>query len=178
MRFIFLILVGFLLYNPNLFSQNEEDNDDPLRYYKAKYEEVFNEPLDSVVSAVVKSIEDLNCVVILNKIKTDKNGFFKALVKSDFCVFSEGTDSTFDLLRGYSVKMPFIPGGKWKNGRMQYKFVIKELADGSINLYLKGNLSGYEDYVTNRVHFWTSNGILEHNMLERIKANLAAQKKE
>ena len=178
MRLLFLLLIGFLLYNPNVFSQNEEDNDDPLRYYKAKYEEDFNEPIDSIVSATVKAIEDLNCVVILNKKKTDKDGFFKALVKSDYCVFSEGTDTTFDKLSKYSYKMPFIPGGVWKNGRMQYKFIIKEKPDGSIHLLLKGNLSGYEDYVTNKVHFWKSNGILEHNMLERIKANLAAQKKE
>lgn len=178
MRFIFLLLIGFLLYNPDIFSQDEAENDDPLRYYKAKYEEDFTEPIDSVVSATVKAIEDLNCVVILNKTKTDKDGYFKALVKSDYCVFSEGRDTTFDKLRSYSYQMPFIPGGIWKNGRMQYKFIIKEQSDGTIHLVLKGNLSGYEDYVTNKVHFWTSNGILEHNMLELIKFNIAAQKKE
>jgi hypothetical protein len=51
---------------------------------------------------------------------------------------------------------------------MQYSFVITEQADGSTYLLLKGNLSGFENYVTNKVHFWESNGQLEQAILDAI----------
>jgi hypothetical protein len=68
--------------------------------------------------------------------------------------------------------MPFIRGGKWVNGRMQFKFTVTQQTDKTCYLLLKGALSGFEGFVTNKVHFWESNGILETKMMESIDKNL------
>jgi hypothetical protein len=88
------------------------------------------------------------------------------------CVFVEGEGKTIDTLQRYSLKVPVIRGGVWINGRMQYKFIIKEQEDGQVHLRLIGEVSGFENYVTSSVHFWESNGILETRMLRRIEENI------
>jgi len=159
------------------FQDEQKEELDPLRYYQAKYEAEYNEPIQLVVDAVNKAIDDIDCVVTKNVMKTARNGRMKAIIRSDYCVFAEG-DSTFDLIKKYSYKTPHIRGGSWLNGRMQYKFMLKEKNDSTVYLLLKGNLSGFEDTMTNRVHFWKSNGIFEHRMLESIKENIETLKEE
>ncbi len=159
------------------FQDEGQEELDPLRFYQAKYEAEYSEPIQLVVDAVNKSIEDINCVVTKNAMKTDRKGRMKAIVRSDYCVFAEG-DSTFKLLKKYSYKIPHIKGGSWINGRMQYKFMVKEKNDSTVYLLLKGQMSGFENTMTNRVHFWKSNGMFEHRMLESIKENIKALKEE
>jgi hypothetical protein len=176
MKYFLVILTLFALnISYNLLNSQEEDikpeDLDPLRFYKAKYEATYKAPIDVVTEAVRKAIEDINCVLIQDVLKTDQDGWLRAIIKSDYCVFAEG-DSTFALLKKYSYEMPFIRGGAWSNGRMQYKFVITEKPDNKVYLLLKGNISGFEHYVTNRVHFWVSNGTLEHEILEAIENNI------
>ena len=163
---LLLTLVVLNLVSNTAFAQ-EEPELDPLRFYRAKYDLTFTESFDVVKDAVTAVLEDIQCLTTQNVLKTDKDGFNRQIIKSDFCVFVEG-DSTFEKLRFFSKEMPFIRGGTWKNGRMQYNFVVTEQAEGSTYLLLKGNLSGFENYVTNKVHFWESNGQLEQAILDAI----------
>ncbi len=171
---IFLTL-GLTFFSSNLFAQDEEVQNeelDPLRFYKPKYEETFSAPIEVVAKAVQKSLEDVSCAIVQMKEKTDnEDGWLRWIIKSDFCVFVEG-DSTFIKLTEKSYKMPFIRGGAWRNGRMQYKFVITEQPDDKVYILLSSSLSGLEHYVTNRVHFWESNGQFEHDIFESIKKNI------
>lgn len=149
-----------------------------LRYYKEKYEETFNEPFDVVWRAIKKSLDDIGCMINYEKYQQDDEGFLSGTLKSDFCVFAMGKDTTFQALKRYSYEMPLIRGGIWINGRINYTFKVKENKDGTVHLSFTGRLSGFEDFVTHQVHFWKSNGILETQMLERIKSNVPLVKKE
>ncbi|MFH1052047.1 MAG: hypothetical protein V1779_14090 [bacterium] len=173
--FVIFFTTGLLFCGNYLWSQEEvqtEEELDPLRYYKPKYEATYSAPIEVVADAVTKAIEDINCAIVQKKEKTDdEDGWIRWIIKSDFCVFVEG-DSTFIKLQQQSYKMPFIRGGAWRNGRMQYKFVITEQPDDKVYLLLSGNMSGLEHFVTNRVHFWESNGQFEHDILQTIDKNI------
>ncbi|MFP4526922.1 MAG: hypothetical protein ACLFQX_00110 [Candidatus Kapaibacterium sp.] len=142
-----------------------------LRYYKDKYEAVYNRPFEDVWAAVKESVKEIGCMVMTENYRQTDEGFFKGVIKSDMCVFVEG-DETLDSLKKYSLKVPVIRGGIWTNGRMQYKFILKEQEDASVELLLNGEVSGWEDHVTSSVHFWQSNGMFETFMLNRINRKL------
>lgn len=144
-----------------------------LKYYKKKYDETYNYPFEVVWASVKKSVADLNCQLMKeNYTQNDTSGLFKGSIHTDYCVFSTGSDSTFKVLRKYSLKVPFIRGGVWVTGRVQFKFVVTERKDATVYLTVKGEISGFEEYVTAQVHFWESNGYLETKILETIKKNL------
>ena len=148
-----------------------------MKYFKKDgYREVYDYSFEIVHKAVIKSINDLGCMISQDKPTQTDQGLYKASVKSDFCVFTTGSDSTFKTLKKYSVLLPLIRGGIWQNGRMQYKFKLEEQADGKVKLLLTGELSGFEEFVTHEVHFWQSNGRFETWMLELIKKNIAELK--
>ncbi len=152
--------------------EQPENIPERLKFYKEKYEETFKENFDVVWRAIKKSLDDIGCMISYEKYQQDDEGYFNGTIKSDFCVFSFGKDTTFQVLKRYSYEMPLIRGGIWINGRIKYTFKVKENPDGTVFLSFKGQLSGFEDFVTHQVHFWKSNGILETQMLERIKNNL------
>ncbi len=193
MKPLFVFVVALALSCAPLFSQfdigtqtavktsalsQEEEELDPLRYFKPKYEEKFDANPQLVAEAIRKAIKDIDCVIVKDLEKPQKNGLLKILIKSDYCVISEGHDSTFDLVEKYSYKYPFIRGGSWLNLRLQYSFILKETKNEKTDMLLKTQMSGFEDNITNRVHFWKSNGLLEHAMLERIKKYVRDLKKE
>lgn len=149
-----------------------ESKGDRLKYYRERYEETFQETFENVWLAIKKSLEDISCMISYEKYQQDTSGLYRGTIKSDFCVFAMGKDTTFKLLKRYSYEMPLIRGGIWINGRIQYTFRVTEKSDGTVFLSFKGQLSGFEDFVTHQVHFWKSNGYLETKMLERIKANI------
>mgnify|MGYP005831575175 CR=1 FL=1 len=151
---------------------------DRLRYFKEKYDATYQNSFESVWNAVKQAILDLNCMIAQEKYSQTDEGFFKGKVESDYCVFSVGLDSTFDVLKKYSLELPLIRGGRWMTGRMKYVFNIEEKNDGSVYLLLRGEISGFENYVTHRVHFWKSNGYWETYILNRIREKLAAVKNE
>lgn len=140
-------------------------------YYKPKYEKTYDYPFEIVWEAIKKSLEEKNCQVAYEKYTQTDEGLYKGSIHSDFCVFSAGKDTTFATLKKFSLEVPFIRGGIWLNGRMQYKFKLKENDDGSVYVRLKGGISGFEDFVTHKVHFWKSNGYFETKMLEAIEKN-------
>jgi len=169
LKIISLLLIFFTFNFFNLIAQNSEEELDPMRFYKAKYELELKENINVVIEAVIEIFNELGCAIIQNTTKPDPDGYTKAIIKSDFCVIIEGKGS-FDTLMYYSKTndMPFIRGGIWNNGRIQYRFIIKENENGGCNLSLKATLSGLENNITHKVHFWESNGMLEHSILEAI----------
>lgn len=142
-----------------------------LRYYKEAYKEVYDLSFETIWQAIKKSLEDIGCMISQEKYSQTDQGLYKGSLKSDFCVFTAGKDSTFKTLKKYSFELPVIRGGIWLNGRMQYKFKLEETPDNKVKLDLKGELSGFEDFVTHEVIFWKSNGYFEAKMLDRIKEN-------
>jgi len=153
--------------------EKPKSHDEAMKYFK----EVYKEDLDGVYfedvwNAVVESIEDQGCAMMTKVQKTNDEGFLKGVMKSEFCVFVND-DTTFDLLRIYSVKMPVIRGGIWTSGRIQFKIILEEINEGEgTSILIKGELSGSEDNVTNEVHFWESNGWFQTDLHYRVKHKL------
>lgn len=153
--------------------ERPKDHDEAMKYFKDKYYDVLKGvAFSDVWNAVVEALDDQGCV-LMNKVqKTNDEGFLKGVLKSEFCVFVND-ETTFDLLKIYSLKMPVIRGGIWTNGRIQYKIIIEEINEGAdVSILVKGELSGAEENVTNQVHFWQSNGWFETDLLYRIKKKL------
>ncbi len=159
-------------YEPDTVQSSKEQIPERLKYFRERYEETFQEPFEVVWRSIKKSLDDISCMISYEKYQQDQNGLFSGTLKSDYCVFTMGRDTTFRVLKQYSYEMPLIRGGIWENGRIHYIFKVKENEDGSVFLSFRAQLSGFEDFVTHQVHFWKSNGYLETKMLERIKNNL------
>lgn len=185
------LLFAFLViaFSTNVFSQmqnlenmdekqikEKKQEDDPKKmYYKEKFEEVFTDYFfDDVWNATIKAIEETGCQIATKTNAQDEEGFLKGKIVSDFCVFAmkERKDEVIDSLGKYSYDMPFIRAGVWESGRVQYKIVLKE-SEGKVDMLLKAEISGREGYITSEVHFWKSNGYLEHFLIERIRQILA-----
>lgn len=167
---IIFLLFGFANV---MFAQKEEwtTEKEKFPYLKEKYELTVDKPFDEVWQASLKSIEELNCMIINKSSKQDDNGLYKGKVESDFCVFAEG-DSVWQNFKYYATEPPFIRGGVWKTGRFQYKIIVKEEENGQTYIRVMGEVSGHETHVTNKVQFFQSNGFKETMMIERIKKNL------
>lgn len=146
-------------------------------FYKEKYEENFTSNFETIWNAVLYSLEEIGCQVQNKNTRINDEGLYRGVVQSDFCVFAMG-DTTFNVLKKYSLDMPFIRAGKWDNGRLQYKFIVQEKGENNVHLVMTTEMSGFESYVTGKVHFWRSNGILELAMLERIKNNIGKKPAE
>jgi hypothetical protein len=148
-----------------------------MKYYKEKYEDTYNNTFEEVWGAILKCVENENCQVAKKTYSQTDQGLYKGSIVSDYCIFAMGNDTTVDNLKKYSKEVPIIRGGVWITGRFQYKFTVNEREDGTVNLVLKGEMSGFEEYVTYSIHFWESNGYKEYMMLKRIKEYLASAPK-
>lgn len=104
----------------------------------------------------------------------DVDGFYKGIYVSDYCVLASGEETTADDMEKYG-KIPRIRNGIWVNGRIQYRLNVREEQRNSTRIILKAELSGFEEYITNQMHFWNSNGDLERKMLELIKKYTAEE---
>jgi hypothetical protein len=173
-----LSLCLFLVIGINAYSQDDEEEYNPLKFFKERYEEKYNEPYEVMWRAIKLSLQDVDCLIAMENNQQNDNGLYQGVIRSDFCVLASGTDTTSDVLKRYSLEMPAIMGASWENGRIQYTYSLKELEDGSCTLVLRTELSGREGFVTTEVHFWKSNGILEHEMFELIKKNIPKAKSE
>lgn len=130
----------------------------------------------TVWSAMKSSMEEMAC----GKAQTDKViepedelGFYKGQYISDFCMLSTGEDSTADHMEQYGV-LPRIRGGIWITGRVQFKVNVKEIGVRKTVMILRAELSGFEEFITNRVYFWVSNGKLEQSMRDAIVGKVMA----
>ena len=154
--------------NEEMLDEGEQKKSVKDMFYKEKYEQTFNYSFEIVWNAIKEALKEINCLPSQEKYQQTDAGLYKGNLKSDYCVFSIGDDTTFKALKRYSLEVPYIRGGIWINGRMLYKFRLTEKDDGNVDLVLTGEISGFEDFVTHEVHFWKSNGILETEMLKKI----------
>ncbi len=164
-----LLFLSFAVY----YTQAQETKKVPKgwEHYKEQYEDDYTEPFEDVWNAVLVSLQDMGCQTQTKTTRVSDEGLFKGVVHSDMCIFTAG-DSTFRVLNTYSLDMPFVRGGRWDNGRMQYKFVIQEKDEGHVHLIMKTEMSGVESGITEKVLFWRSNGLLEIEMLKRVRDNI------
>ncbi len=169
---VLLVVLGLTNF---VASVNLQSQDKPVpkgwENYKEQYEDNYNEDFEVIWDAVLKTLQDISCQTITRNTRPTDDGLFRGTIHSDFCVFTMG-DTTFQVLRKYSLDMPFVRGGKWDNGRLQYKLSIREVEPGNVNLILKTEMSGMESGVTKKVLFWRSNGLLELEFLENIRKNI------
>ena len=145
------------------------------RYYKEKYEESYNSSFENVWSSIKEVLEEMGAHIATQKYSQNDEGFYKGTIRSDAWVFSEGTDSTYRLLQKYSYDMKVIPGSIWVNGRLEFKFKVTEVSPDNVALVMTTKMSAHETYVTEIVHFWQSNGLLEKQFLESLNAKIAAK---
>jgi len=186
------IMALLILPSVSLFSQDDENTyevESVLKYWKEKYEiTIKDQTFENVLKTVRKNVTYWNgdkcdtCSIIQYNMKTNDEGFAKGSITSNFCVIAVG-DTAYKTALPYSVvqssetmghkQMPFIPGGKWQNIRIQFKFKLEENADETITITLKNaEMSGMEEYVTRKVHFWESNGLFETSIMEKIQNDL------
>ena len=131
----------------------------------------------TVWSSMQESMSEMACgKAQTNKViePEDELGFYKGQYISDFCMLATGEDTTADHMEQYG-ELPRIRGGIWITGRVQYKVNVKEIGVRKTVMILRCELSGFEEFITNRVYFWTSNGILERQMRDAILAKVAAK---
>ncbi len=159
-------------YEDQSWKEKEVEEEEEFPYLQDTYEATYDAPFETVFNTAVESIEDINCMIITqNPEQNPETGLYSGKIISDYCIFAVG-DTTEKVLKYYSIEVPFIRGGNWVNGRVQYTFDIQENEDGTTYLELQGQISGFEKHVTNRVHFWESNGYYETMMMERIDNNM------
>ncbi len=101
----------------------------------------------------------------------DPTGFYRGIYVTDFCMVVTGEDSTRDVMERYG-ELPRVRGGIWISGRIQYKINVKEEGIRKTKITLKAELSGFEEFITNQIYFWTSNGLLEREMMAKIVATV------
>lgn len=148
---------------------SKEKVNEKLKFFKEKYEFASMKSFTDVWNSIITALDQINCQVMQKKESQTETGALKGNIQSDFCVFSMAGNNVKDSLEKYSYKLPVIRGAVWENARMQYKFILKENEDLTVNVLIKGDLSGREKNVTNEVHFWQSNGIFETQMIDRVK---------
>ena len=171
---VFAILVSTCV----LYSQaNNEEVPERLKYYKEKYEETFQAPFEVVWSSVKEALALYKSQVAQQKNSQDDEGLFKGVIRSDNYVFTEGKDTSYQVLQKYQYNMKYIPSGIWINGRINYKIILKEVETNVVKMTLTSEMSALESYVTEEYHFWKSNGILETEFIEKLKIVVANNNK-
>lgn len=147
-----------------------EVEDEKLKYYKESYEDTLDAAFEDVYQICQDLISEYHaCQVAFTPSPVqDDEGYFKGVVKSDYCVYSRGRDSTWENIQSYGLDVPFIRGGVWETARTQFTFRLYELETGEVRVKLVAQMSGFEEYVTNKFHFWKSNGYEETMMMEKL----------
>ena len=145
---------------------------------------ILRDTLNASFGTVWSSMQDAMAEMACGKAQTnkviepeDELGFYKGQYISDFCMLATGEDTTADYMEQFG-ELPRIRGGIWITGRIQYKVNVKEIGVRQTVMILRAELSGFEEFITNRVYFWTSNGILERQMRDTIVAKVAAKTDE
>ncbi|MCS6965335.1 MAG: hypothetical protein NZ473_01005 [Candidatus Kapabacteria bacterium] len=118
--------------------------------------------------AVKQAITERGCQLEYERHQEDTTGLLFGIIRSEYCVLVQGEDSARVVMERYSVEIPRIRGARWMNGRVQFTARLRELDTEGVELRLGAELSGMEGYITNRVHFWASNGVLERKLLQRL----------
>jgi len=136
------------------------------------HEENLKKPFPTVWKAIHNALETMSCRVETEKYsQSGDDNLFKGNLRTENWIFITGEDSTLDVLEKYGV-VPTIRAGRWVSGRAQFKFIVKEKDDETTDVRLTTEISGFEEYVTQKVHFWNSNGVLDALIMEKVKKAL------
>ncbi len=167
---LFIVLAALLLSSAtSSFAQDEQQKaDQPLTF-----REVFNAPFPAVWKSIKQALGEDGCLVEHEKYSEADNGTYKGKLTSLFCVLAAGEDSTEEVMERYSKRVPYIRGGYWTSVRMQYIFYVTEKEDHTVQLILKGEISGYEEHVTHQFHYFDTNGVLEQRIIDKLKRLVA-----
>jgi len=172
-----LIFCSFtFLLHAQTDKEDEEKVPEKLKYFKEKYEEVYETDFETAWQACEKFILDRPCQILTQKVKETEEGRSRGVLRSELCIFAQG-DTVFKKIQLYSLDPPFIRGGVWTSGRMQYTFIVTELENNKVNIELKGEISGFENHVTFKAHFFQSRGLLEFMAFEYIADFIKNNKK-
>jgi len=173
MRILHIFTIACFICLSNVFVMAQQEDLLPPTEIK----EVFKADFPTVLNAVKKTIKDNGCMIEDEKDpKITEEDLYKIVIRTNMCVYVVGEDSTLITMQRYSRAVPVIRAGRWVNGRIQYRIILNENKDReSTSLVLKSEMSGFEDYVTSKVHFWNSNGILENQFIEKLKANISSK---
>lgn len=137
--------------------------------------ETVNASFGKVWNAVKEAMQESGCPKPQTEKVTEpveETGLYKGLYVSDFCILVTGEDSTRDKMEAYG-ELPRIRGGIWITGRVQYKVNVKEEGVRNTKIVLRAELSGFEEFITNQVYFWASNGVLEKRMMDAIVSKIS-----
>lgn len=168
-------LCMLLCIAPQLKAQDADDDvPERLKYFKEKYIETYKAPFDVVWNAIKENLAALPANVATEKYSQTDEGLYKGMIRSDNYVFCEGSDTTYRTLQKYQYDMKFIPGSVWENGRLEYKFILKEIEPEVVEMTMTTKMSGHESHVTSIVHFFKSNGLLEKDFLDKLAARIKA----
>ncbi len=170
---VILLLVGlFALSTSNVCAGDEQE--------PVVLKEEVNASFGKVWDAVKEAMQEFGCPKPQQEKVTEpveETGFYKGLYVSDYCVIASGEDSTREKMEEFG-ELPRIRGGIWISGRIQFRVNVTELGIRQTRIILKAELSGFEEFITNQVHFWTSNGILEKRMMDLILKKVATKLEE
>ncbi len=133
----------------------------PMKDTKKTYDAEFG----SVYKAVKKAISETGCLLEKDVAKQGADGLYKGKVASTFCVLYSGIDSAYEEMVKYAEKIPRVRAATWSSLRVQYTFYLQEDEDGMVELKLQTELSGFEEYITSKFHFFDSNGVLDEQIL-------------
>jgi hypothetical protein len=162
---LMMILLCCTMGAVNIFAQYDEDLPKITSY------DTLNYPIKTVWKSIKRAFHQLGTFSdpsTRDPKQDEKTGLYRGSIRSDFCVFASGSDSTADVLERYG-RLPVIRGGRWTAGRIKYEFKVRELAEDKTMLILECGISGLEEAVTGKVHFWNSNGILDKEILVLIR---------
>lgn len=164
---LFFVLAA-LFFSAATTSFAQEDQQQALTF-----REVFNAPFPAVWKSIKQALAEEDCLVEHEKYSESDGGTYKGKITSLFCVLASGDDTTETVMERYSKRIPYIRGGLWTSVRMQYVFYVTEKEDHTVQVIIKGEISGYEEHVTNQFHYFDTNGTLEQRMIERLKRLVA-----
>lgn len=168
-----IVVISALLFGVTLPMHADEERDKP-----EIFRETFTASFPAVWTSIKKALAESDCLVEHEKYSEGDDGKYKGKLTSVFCVLASGADSTEVVMERYSKRIPYIRGASWTSVRMQYLFYVTELEDGTVEVKLKGEISGFEDYITTHFHYFASNGVLERAIMEKLKHLVATAESE
>lgn len=145
-----------------------------------KIEATYSKSFPTVWKCIRNAIlEGNSCQLEYDKYSQNDKNLLRGKIQSVYCIIATGADSTKDVLeREGGEFVPFIRGASWVAARVQYTVNVVENPDKTVKIIVKGELSGYEDFITNRFHYFPSLGKLEEKLFADINRRVAEAKDE
>jgi hypothetical protein len=167
-RILAAVLLLALMATSSSFADDERKPfTDVTHTFNASFPKVWKS-----IQAAVKAF--YMCEIEHAKPVEGDDGLFKGNIRSGYCVFERGSDTSLDSLKYYAIQAPFIRGAVWTAARIQFVFVVQEKEQGVVTVRMKSDLGGFEEFITRRAHFNVpSTGELETQMMNDIKRRVA-----